>query len=677
MSTTGGEIGQERSGGTQPLLFVLLGALFIFAIVDFVFLYLKNREDRAAVAYTTNIQVLSQALAKYGAEAAGGNAPSFDELAASRKSIDSYVTALNKGDSHGMPPYIDQSSVRGELEALNKSWSALQTDATTIIGEKDLVLGAGNVGKTISDAMSVLNSRMSEVLNILTERNAGSAQVYIASRQLQLADRMARRVNEILTGVSDVQAAADGFSRDARLYGVVVDGLRSGAPDLNIKAIDNADARKILDDVAQRWNSLATARKAILDAATGLAAVRRSADAMSTDSQGVLLRAGNVAQRVDDLPNKRLFPNPVWGGAAAAAAILLLLFLGYRTIRDQQSRYQSTAALNQRNQEAILRLLDEMGSLAEGDLTVKATVTEEITGAIADSINFAVEALRSLVTTINETAVQVATAANETQGTAMQLAEASEHQAQQITSASAAINDMAQSIDQVSRNSAESADVAQRSVKIAANGATIVRQTIQGMDSIRDQIQETSKRIKRLGESSQEIGSIVELINDLSEQTNILALNAAIQAASAGEAGRGFAVVADEVQRLAERASAATRRIETLVQAIQSDTNEAVTSMEQTTSEVVSGARRAEDAGTALGDIEKVSKDLAGLIQGISKAARQQSSVASSISSTMNVVQGITSQTSVGAGQTAESIGNLAQLASDLRRSVADFKLPA
>ncbi|MEM6936904.1 MAG: methyl-accepting chemotaxis protein, partial [Pseudomonadota bacterium] len=205
----------------------------------------------------------------------------------------------------------------------------------------------------------------------------------------------------------------------------------------------------------------------------------------------------------------------------------------------------------------------------------------------------------------------------------------------------------------------------------------VVRQTIDGMDNIREQIQETSKRIKRLGESSQEIGDIVELINDIAEQTNILALNAAIQAASAGEAGRGFAVVADEVQRLAERASNATKRIETLVQTIQADTNEAVISMEQTTTEVVNGARLAEDAGEALGEIEKVSHDLADLIQNISEAARQQSAAATNISGTMNVIQEITTQTSAGTSQTAESIGHLADLAAELRRSVADFKLPA
>jgi twitching motility protein PilJ len=487
---------------------------------------------------------------------------------------------------------------------------------------------------------------------------------------------MGGRVTKILSGGTDAQASADGFARDARLYSAVVGGLLNGAPELNIRALDNPNAKQILGDISQQWNALADPIQKIQDASTNLQMVKDAADSSFTDSQSVLLRAGNVAQLIDDLPTKRLFPNPWWGAIAAGAALLLLLFLGVNLIRDQQRRYQVSAELNQRNQEAILRLLDEMGSLAEGDLTVKATVTEDITGAIADSVNFAVEALRSLVTTINETAVQVSAAAQETQATAMHLAEAAEHQAQQITSASAAINEMATSIDNVSKNSAESAEVAQRSVQIAANGAQIVRQTIQGMDSIRDQIQETSKRIKRLGESSQEIGSIVELINDIAEQTNILALNAAIQAASAGEAGRGFAVVADEVQRLAERASGATKRIETLVQTIQSDTNEAVSSMEQTTSEVVSGARLAEDAGLALGEIEKVSNDLAELIQNISTAARQQSAAATNISATMNVIQEITTQTSVGASQTAESIGNLAQLASDLRRSVADFKLP-
>lgn len=331
---------------------------------------------------------------------------------------------------------------------------------------------------------------------------------------------------------------------------------------------------------------------------------------------------------------------------------------------------------NERNQMAILRLLDELGDLAEGDLTVNATVSEDFTGAIADSVNFAIDQLRQLVSAINVTAERVARASDQTQATAVELAEASENQAQEIAGASAAINEMAVSIDQVSSNAAESAAVADRSVAIAYNGAEVVQRTIDGMNTIRDQIQETSKRIKRLGESSQEIGDIVGLINDIADQTNILALNAAIQASMAGEAGRGFAVVADEVQRLAERSATATKQIETLVKTIQADTNEAVMSMESTTAEVVRGAKLAKDAGEALEEVQAVSNNLASLIQSISNAARQQAASAGHISNTMNVIQDITSQTTSGTMAVARSIGQLNEMAAALQESVSGFKLP-
>jgi len=361
-------------------------------------------------------------------------------------------------------------------------------------------------------------------------------------------------------------------------------------------------------------------------------------------------------------------------GLLALASIILI---GMVMVRETNRQLHETAEKNERNQNAIMRLLDEIEDLADGDLTVTASVTEDFTGTIADSINYSVDQLRDLVATINLTAGQIAAAVQETQATAMHLAQASEHQAQQISEASMAINDMAESIDQVSANAAESSAVAERSVEIANKGNEVVHNTIHGMDNIREQIQDTAKRIKRLGESSQEIGDIVSLIDDIADQTNILALNAAIQASMAGDAGRGFAVVADEVQRLAERSSAATRQIETLVRAIQTDTNEAVISMEQTTTEVVRGARLAQDAGVALEEIEGVSKTLAALIQSISNAAQQQTSSAGQISLTMNVIQQITSQTSSGSTATAESIGNLAKMASQLRRSVSGFTLPA
>ena len=356
--------------------------------------------------------------------------------------------------------------------------------------------------------------------------------------------------------------------------------------------------------------------------------------------------------------------------------LVALSLLAWQSMRSTNLRLRETADANERNQTAILRLLDELADLADGDLTTSATVTEDFTGAIADSINYTIDQLRVLVSQINETAVQVSSAAQNSQSTALNLAQASESQAKEIAGASAAITEMALTIDRVSSNARESAAVAQRSVAIANTGAEVVQNTIKGMDNIREQIQETSKRIKRLGESTQEIGDIVSLINDIADQTNILALNAAIQASMAGDAGRGFAVVADEVQRLAERSSGATKQIEALVKTIQSDTNEAVISMEQTTSEVVRGARLAQDAGTALTEIEAVSQELAELIENISSAAADQATSAGQISSTMRVIQEITSQTSAGSTETARSIGALAEMTNDLRSSVAGFTLP-
>jgi twitching motility protein PilJ len=358
------------------------------------------------------------------------------------------------------------------------------------------------------------------------------------------------------------------------------------------------------------------------------------------------------------------------GGAGALAARL------YRTVADQRHAADTQRQENDRNQQAILRLLDELSSLADGDLTVQATVTEDITGAIADSINYAVDALRGLVTTINQSAIQLDSATRQTQALSQHLAKASGAQSKQISSATEYAGGMAGSVAEVSGNAERAADVARHSVEVAHKGGDAVRRTIDGMNTIRETIQETSKRIKRLGESSQEIGNIVELINDIAEQTNILALNASIQASMAGEAGRGFAVVADEVQRLAERAANATKQIEVLVRTIQTDTNEAVVSMERSTTDVVGGALLAENAGAALEEIEQVSNQIASLVQNISASSRQQTSGAQNIARNMQVLKEISVQTADSTNATSAAIAKLAELSAGLRRAAAGFRLP-
>ncbi len=675
MSSTGG-VSKEQSYTT---LIVLLLVAIGFAALDFFFLNQKNGEDRQAIELTTQIQVLSQQTAKFALESAAGNVDAFKGLEGTRNSIDSAVERLKRGDPQGgMQAYADngKSASGRAVIALDNAWHQLDADIGKVLSNKAVVLDSGQRANALSQQMPLLNSSMEQVVTILQQRNGNADQMLGTSRQMLSADRIIRRVQEVVQGGANSLSAADGLSRDAQLYGDVLKGLLVGSAESGVRPIADANAHKILTDIQDGWQKLTDPVAKLVAAAGNISDVKGAANQASLDSQTVLLRANDVSAQVGKLSSRRLFPNVLWGLFGGVAAVVFALLLVITLVGDQRRRFANSSELNQRNQEAIMRLLDEMGSLAEGDLTVKTTVSEDITGAIADSVNYAIDELRSLVTTINETSEQVSSSAQESQTTARNLADAAQQQARQISSATSAINQIVSSMDTVSKDSAESADVAERSVKIASRGAEVVRETISGMDSIRDQIQETSKRIKRLGESSQEIGSIVELINDIAEQTNILALNAAIQAASAGEAGRGFAVVADEVQRLAERSTGATKRIETLVQAIQSDTNEAINSMEQTTTEVVAGARLAEDAGSALGDIERVSHDLSALIQTISMAAREQSAAATDISVSMSAIQEITSQTSQGASQTADSIGTLAQLASELRRSVAHFKLP-
>jgi twitching motility protein PilJ len=362
--------------------------------------------------------------------------------------------------------------------------------------------------------------------------------------------------------------------------------------------------------------------------------------------------------------------------AGLALVLVVLMMIAYYAARDYRRAAELQADQSARDQKAILRLLDELQSLADGDLTSQATVTEDITGAIADSINYAIDALRELVATVNESSILVDSAAKQTEGTSKQLLRTSETQAKQAAAATDSVATMAGSIQEISGNAQRCAEVAGHAVDIAHKGGDAVRRTIEGMNTIRETIQDTSKRIKRLGESSQEIGNIVELIEEISEQTNILALNASIEASRAGEASRGFAVVADEVQKLAERSTTATRKIEVLVSTIQSDTNEAVVSMERSTTDVVGGALLAENAGAALDEIEKVSHQMASLIQNISETSRNQNLLATAINKNMQVLREISVKTTKSTAVTSVSITKLSELASQLRDSVRGFRLP-
>ncbi len=637
------------------------------------YLVLRNAGyDARYLELTGELRVLSQQISTSSRQATEGEAVAFDDLAKARGKFSDTLRVLTNGTPSLPSP---QNMLSSELSQLGGLWNQVDGASLTIVDNRERILFLHEVAKTLNDSIPELQAEYNNVVEILLESKAPADQVAVAQKQSWLAERIARNVDKMLQGQEAAKEAADQFNLDASLFGSVLNGMLQGNKAMRISRVTDRDARASLEEINKLFEFVSGSVDEIFQASPDLLNARLAAEQIVVESPKIMQSTSELAGKITSLDTSRdLTANTALIGVAVA--LIALFMIGIQTFRNTQTRLRETSESNERNQNAILRLLDELADLADGDLTTTATVTEDFTGAIADSINFTIDQLRILVSQINETAVKVSAAAQETQSTALHLAEASEHQAQEIAGASAAVNEMAVTIDQVSSNAAESAGVAEKSVAIANTGAEVVQNTIHGMDNIREQIQETSKRIKRLGESSQEIGDIVSLINDIADQTNILALNAAIQASMAGDAGRGFAVVADEVQRLAERSSAATKQIEALVKTIQSDTNEAVISMEQTTAEVVRGARLAQDAGTALEEIEKVSQELAELIQNISNAARQQASSAGHISNTMNVIQEITSQTSSGTTATAKSIGNLAGMANELRESVAGFKLP-
>ncbi|HEX4151172.1 MAG TPA: methyl-accepting chemotaxis protein [Steroidobacteraceae bacterium] len=591
-------------------------------------------------------------------------------------------------------PYEAQNALRGDasaFDALNRSMARLKTlaggqeaalepsfgkfatAATTVADARAAVESIQAANQETRDIAPKLLSALGDLASAVGVQKLDGMSRYLERFELAV-QRIQQDLNGLAAGVNDAAPTAQRLADSLEFLNQVVRGLSGEESGMALSRVTGPDAEQRLKVMVQRNLEFAAGVRKAIGVAESLSKAQAAARSLPPLASAMTSRLGAAPSASDG--TRAPYQPWILALLGSAAVLLGVLFWVFRKSSVARRSTELRVRENDRNQEAIMRLLDELSSLADGDLTVQATVTEDITGAIADSINYAIEALRELVTTINDSAIQLDGAARQTQSAAAHMAKASSAQSRQISAASESMADMAASIEEVSGNSERCSDVARHSVDIAHKGGDAVRRTIDGMNAIRETIQETSKRIKRLGESSQEIGNIVELINDIAEQTNILALNASIQASMAGEAGRGFAVVADEVQRLAERAANATKQIEVLVVTIQTDTNEAVVSMERSTTDVVGGALLAENAGAALEEIEQVSNQIASLVQNISASARQQAIASGNISKNMQVVREISSQTAEGSTATSTSIAKLAALSAQLRKSVAGFRLP-
>lgn len=670
---------------------ILGGALLLLAVSTFVSLQQANRASQQ-VAATGQSLMQSQRLAKSVSQALVGSKPAFAEVKESAGVLVRSVNGLRNGDADIAAL---GGAYQGALQALAARVEQADQNAAVVLAQEGTLL-------QVADALRAINTQSSDMLEtaetinaLLLQRGSAAAELAASSQLVMLTQRIGKSANEFLTLEGVSPEAVFLLGKDLNTFQELVAGLLKGSDALRLSAVRDPQVRERLDLLLEQYETTRTEAGAILGNLQALVGAREAQQSIIADSEP--LRLG--LQSLQDSLTGRTGLSAVWLALlvlSAAVALVSAAGMAYVQLLESRQRqklaeYQRLEALaeqrealmqqaeakrvNDQNQEAILRLMDELQQVAEGDLTRQATVTEDITGAIADTVNYTVEELRSLVASVQGTVTRVAHTTTSVEHTSDELLQASTEQLKEIRETGQSVLEMAERITAVSSRAQQSAEVARQSLQAAATGLDAVHNTIGGMNTLRDQIQDTAKRLKRLGESSQEIGEITELISDITEQTNVLALNAAIQAASAGEAGRGFSVVAEEVQRLAERSGDATRQIAALVKAIQTDTQDAVGAMEKSTQGVVEGARLSDNAGTALTEIDQVSRRLAELIEQIAQAASAEASSANTVAGNIQHIFVVTEQTERGTQSTAEQVRELATMAEELRQSVARFKI--
>ena len=680
-------LGRAPAARHQRTLSTLLGVSVLALVLAAAWALRQADGSAQQLAATGQALMQSQRLAKSVSQALTGAAPSFADVQDSAGVLARNVRALTSGDdSMGVRPL--GGAYADELGQIMPLMERAEQSAKVVMEQKQILTQVGDALRTINRQSSDLLEIAETISSLKLQQGASPAEISAAGQLVMLTQRIGKSANEFQTAEGVSPEAVFLLGKDLNSFKEISESLLGGSSELRLPPTRDAQTREQIEALIKLYEETRTEASAILGNLQGLVSAREAQTAINADSEPLRRQLEDLQTKLQSGAGIGSLP---MGLLALATVLVLRCGVGLSRVqlldsrlrqeaaerRQEESRVQEHEAkrINDANQAAILRLMNELQSVAEGDLTQEATVTEDITGAIADSVNYTVEELRALVGSVQNTATRVAQTTAEVDANSTELLAASTEQLREIRETGRSVLDMAGRINEVSTQAQESAQVARQSLEAADLGLKAVQNAIGGMNSIRDQIQETSKRIKRLGESSQEIGEITELISDITEQTNVLALNAAIQAASAGEAGRGFSVVAEEVQRLAERSADATRQIAALVKAIQTDTQDAVAAMERSTQGVVEGARLSDSAGTALTEIDSVSRHLAELIELISSSTSREAVLANDVAENIQHIFAVTEQTGEGTRTTAQQVRELSHMAEELRQSVARFKI--
>ncbi len=676
----------HRPAAEQQRILGFLGLLGLIGLVATT-VYSLNAADKgsAQVGATGQALMQSQRLAKSVSQALVGSPQAFPEVKESTEVLARTVRGLKDGNADLTPaPAGAQEALTPLIPLVDRA----EKNAQTVIGQQQILTQVGQALRTINRQSSDLLETAETVSSLKLQQDATPAELSAVGQLVMLSQRIGKSANEFLTVEGVSPEAVFLLGKDLNSFREIAQGLLQGNAELRLPGTKDEQTKERLTLLLKQYEETRAQAGTILGNLQGLVSAREAQAAIIADSEPLRKGLEGVQEKLSKEAGfgGLSFLLLLLSAAVIVAAVggLLRLYISDQRQRaalaenqrlEAERQEQEAKRVNDANQAAILRLMNELQTVAEGDLTQQATVTEDITGAIADSVNYTVEELRTLVSQVQGTVGRVTETTQQVEATSTELLAASTEQLREIRDTGESVLQMAGRINEVSAQAQETAQVARQSLDAAETGLKAVQNTIGGMNSIRDQIQETSKRIKRLGESSQEIGEITELISDITEQTNVLALNAAIQAASAGEAGRGFSVVAEEVQRLAERSADATRQIAALVKTIQTDTQDAVGAMERSTQGVVEGTRLTDAAGSALGDIDRVSRRLADLIDHISSQALSEAQSANVVASNIQHIFAVTEQTGEGTRSTAQMVRELSKTAEELKQSVARFKI--